>query len=357
AEALAPAAPAPFASTAEAAAPRALWRTALPWALFALAVVIAAVALRPRPVVDPDPLRFEIGVPKGLLRITWPRLSPDGRTLAFLGRDDAGKSTIWVRPLDSFEAHPLAGTEGAGRPFWSPDSRELAFFSDRRQLLKISASGGPTQLICEASGGADGTWGPSGVILFDGNASDPIRRCPATGGEASVQVKSDPKQENVYSWPFFLPDGRHFLCTGYPRTGPTEQKIYVGSLDDSAMKPLVASDTRAEYAHGHLVFIVRNTLVAQALDTTKLAVSGDVVPIASGVSASNPGDFSASPSGALAYMAAPSSGSDQLVWVDRKGVELGKEGPPGTYREVALSPDGSRLAYSGSDGTQYDIWV
>ena len=354
------AAPAPSASLASAAAapPRPLWRTALPWALFIVTALVAGVALRPRPVMRPDVMRFEIGPPKSLLRINWPRLSPDGKTMAFLGRDETGKQLIWIRPLDSFEAHPLAGTENAGRPFWSPDGRELAFFAGN-QLLKISAGGGPTQLVCEANSGADGSWGSSGVILFDGGSKDPIRKCPASGGVASSQIQDNPQKDSVlYAWPFFLPDGRHFLCQGTARgEGVGQTKLYVGSLDDPALKPLVASDSRPEYGSGYLVYVMRNTLVAQGFDSAKLELSGDPVPLAAGVAATNPGDFTVSASGALAYVASQENGSDQFVWVDRKGVELGRVGDPGSYTELALSPDGSRLAYTAFDGTQNDIWV
>ena len=165
------------------------------------------------------------------------------------------------------------------------------------------------------------------------------------------------KGDTFYAWPFFLPDGRHYLCSSSGSAAATQSKIAVASIDGGEPKPLVVSDSRPEYANGYIVHIVRGTLVAQRFDPSKLEVSGDPIPLAPGVSGTNPGDFSVSAAGALAYMATQSVGSDQMLWVDRKGVELSQEGPPGNYREMALSPDGTKVAYMATDGLQFDIWV
>ena len=86
-----------------------------------------------------------------------------------------------MRQLNALTAQPLAGTEGASRPFWSPDSRLLGFMADGK-LKKIEVTGGPAQKICDAPSGADGSWSPEGVILRDGRGSDPIYRVSAAGG-------------------------------------------------------------------------------------------------------------------------------------------------------------------------------
>jgi hypothetical protein len=194
-------------------------RSLVPWILFAVAL-LAALGLGARDWMQPPPakpavIRFEVTTDAKLARMDWPRLSPDGRILAFQGTDKAGKISIWLRPLDSNSAYQLAGTEGVnGRPFWSPDSKYLAYF-DGSQLKKIPVAGGPTQSIGETEFGADGTWGTNGIILFDGrNATDSIRQISATGGKATFVFDEEARKAVPNNaWPFFLPDGKHFIFT------------------------------------------------------------------------------------------------------------------------------------------------
>ena len=145
-------------------------RERLAWGLAAAAAVAAAalgVGFVRRAPARPQLVRFEIANPEGITTIDAPRISPDGRYLAFNATDSSGKSRVWVRALNALVAQPLAGTEGTTRPFWSPDSRFLGFFAEGK-LKKIEVSGGPPQKICDAPSGADGSWSPEGVILFDG---------------------------------------------------------------------------------------------------------------------------------------------------------------------------------------------
>src|SRR5262249_15243226 len=140
--------------------------------------------------------------------------------------------SLWVRAVDSFAVRELEGTEGALRPFWSPDSKYLGFFAGP-QLKKVAIAGGPPQLLATHPGGADGTWSSQGVILFDGRASDPIWRVPATGGPVTVAMQADPARKEVgVGWPYFLPDGRHFLFAANDASGPAS--LGVGSLDETA---------------------------------------------------------------------------------------------------------------------------
>ena len=60
-----------------------------------------------------------------------PSFSPDGRHLAFVRPDSAGKSQIWVMPTDGGEARKLTDVAGGITDIaWSPDSDALAFVSD-----------------------------------------------------------------------------------------------------------------------------------------------------------------------------------------------------------------------------------
>jgi len=345
------------------AAPRS--RPIVPWALFAFAAIAAAVLgassmLRKPP--EARVVRFDVPTDAKLSRMDWPRLSPDGRILAFQGFDATGKVAIWLRPIDSLAAYPLAGTDGAaGRPFWSPDSKFLAYF-DGPQLKKIPVAGGPPQTIGEAEFGSDGTWGTGGVILFDGrNATDSIRQIPASGGRVSpVFSPEGAKKLPNNAWPFFLPDGKHFLFTSQEANDLSSLAIFVGAVGGSDAKRLTSTGTRAEYANGYIVYVLRGTLVAHRFDPKRLELTGDPVPLADRVNENNTrGLFSVSTTGAVAYLEGNTGNDSELVWVDRSGKELGKVGAPSTYLDVALSPDGTKVAYSLRDqrDSTLDVWV
>ena len=340
-------------------------RSPLPWFLFAAALT-AAIVLGGASMLRKPPearvVRFSVATDPKLARMDWPRLSPDGKTLAFQGFDIGGKVSIWVRPIDSLTAYALPGTEGAvGRPFWSPDSKYLAYF-DNNQLKKVPVAGGPPQTIAEAEAGSDGSWGATGTILFDGrNAQDSIRQVPASGGKASLVFSAaGTKKLPNNAWPFFLPDGKHFLFTSQDAGDSTSLAIFVGTVGGDDAKKLAPTGSRAEYADGHLIYVLHSTLVAQKFDPDRLTVSGDPVPLADHVSENNTRAlFSVSTTGAIAYLAGNAGDDSELVWVDRAGKELGKIGGPAVYHDAVLSPDGTRLAYSVRDGRDgsLDVWV
>jgi dipeptidyl aminopeptidase/acylaminoacyl peptidase len=154
-----------------------------------------------------------------------------------------------------------------------------------------------------------------------------------------------------------LPDGRHFL---YATTAPI--KIYVGSLDSQERVELpLASDSKAIYAAGHLLFVRQRTLLAQPFDPVQLTISGESFPVAEDL-AVNPNSlraaFSASTGSVLTYRTTTACRERQLVWVDRTGAQVGVLGDPAGYTEVALAPDGARAAVTiaGADGNR-DMWV
>src|SRR5437868_8480714 len=189
-----------------------------PWiaaAIFALAFLIALpfvfLNFRRPSSQAPGTARFVIPPPEKADYIGIPVISPDGRLVVFGVREASGKESLWIRPLDSLEAHPLAGTEiggGASRPFWSPDSRSIAFVGGGK-LRKIDVSGGPAQTLTDSGIGAGGTWNRDGVIVFVRNLAEGLYRIPATGGTPTrVTTLDKSRNEIVHSWPYFLPDGR-----------------------------------------------------------------------------------------------------------------------------------------------------
>jgi Tol biopolymer transport system component len=335
------------------------------WGLVAalgLAAAAAGGVLLARRGAPAEPTRFAIPTASGLRTMDWPKLSPDGRTIAFLGTDAEGRVSIWLRRLSDLEPRALAGTEGAWRPFWSPDGRYLGFFVGK-QLKKVPAAGGPPQLISDTVAGNDGSWGSSGVILFDGDTSDPIRRVSASGGVPTDAVVPDKAQgETGVGWPVFLPDGEHFL---YVATLPQgKSRLKVGSLDSKETQELGIVEGRVEYSPtGHVLYVSEGTLLARPFSARALAFTGEPVPVAERVTTPSGGNgfasFSVSDSGALAYRPGDLALPSDLVWFSPEGRELGRVGQPAAYRDLALSPDETRLAVGLEDPrTQtQDIWV
>ena len=278
-------------------------------------------------------------------------LSPDGLRLAFVALDVSGKSLLWVRPLDSFSAQPLAGTEEAAFPFWSPDNRFIGFFAGGK-LKRIEATGGPVRTLCTAAVPRGGSWSPEGVIIFEPTPNDPLYRVSAEGGEPTpLTTLVTSRQEASHRWPHFLPDGRHFLFSVFG--GPHSQGIYLSSIDEKDSRRLVdARESSAVYAEpGFLLFRRETTLVAQAFDAQKLQVSGEPIPIAEQVgfeATTLQTYFSVSQTGVLVFSTG-GAGKTQLTWIDRSGKEVGLIGPPSNYIRPLLSPDGKRIAVDGPD--------
>jgi len=300
-------------------------------------------------------------------------VSPDGRRIAFVARPPEGASLLWVRPFDAPSAQPLAGTEGAYFPFWSPDSRFLGFFAAGK-LKKIEASGGPAQTLCDAPFGYGGTWNRNGVILFASSDYDPIHRVADSGGAASPVTRVDEGQgETSHIWPLFLPDGRHFLYLGFlGRASPGQREgygVYLGSLDSKDRRLLMHAQSNVAYApsasessQGHLLFLRDRTLLARPFDAERLEFTGEAFPVAEQVhffGAADSAIFSVSDNGILAYQ--PSAGGElsRLLWFDRGGKQLESVGDAADYDHPRLSHDGRRVAVVVADPqtANTDIWI
>ncbi len=349
-----------------------VWRRALPWAaaagIFLLAAIFVTITywrVTRAPtiavvsqILPPAKRTFEFGQAFASV----PQLSPDGRRLVFLANGPQEKPTLWVRSLDSTEAKPLQGTEGASAPFWSPDGDYLGFFAGRK-LKKIEVSGGPPVDVCDVALGQGGSWAPDGTILFSPSGTSPLYRVNAAGGQpVPVTALDQSRQEASHFWPQFLPDNRHFLF--YVVSSSADfSGAYVGSLEGGKPKLLLRGSSNAVFAPpGYLLLVRDGTLMAQRFDLGRLELSGDPVVIAQSVGVTHdirPAMATASRNGILGYWTGASAAGWQLQWFDRDGKPAGSIGGTQIFYTPRLSPNGKELAVAiGPPGSPTrDIWV
>ena len=304
----------------------------LPWALAAAMALaaLAAIYFRQAPSLAAT-ARFQIPLPAGGTFAPHLALSPDGRHLAFTAPTKSGQAFLWVRDLDSLEAHILPGTENAFHPFWSPDSRFVAFGSNSK-LKKVAASGGPAQTLCNAESLFGGHWNRDGTILFSNTGS--IWRVPEAGGDpVRVNTPNTARGEIGHRYPQILPDGRHFLYLNLFHTRESNA-IYLGSLDGKdPQKRIAGASHNFSYVppaesgkSGHLLFAWEDTLMAQPLNPKNFDLAGEIFPVAERVTvATFYASFTIAGTGALAYQSGANLGS-QLTWFDRTGKSLGTLG-------------------------------
>ncbi len=348
------------------------WAIVAAIAVAAGAVVMYGLTRWMQPAPDQlEPTSFPLTLPAGVSLVSTSgasspgplAISPNGRMIAMLAIGKDGARTIWVRALNAVTPRQLPGTENALSPFWSPDSRYLAFFANRK-LKRVDVSGAPPIDICDAPVPLGGSWSRQGVIVFAVNSfGTGIQRVP-DGGGTPAPATSVAAGENLHSRPHFLPDGRRFvfrvLTGGLQARGWT----YLASLDSPDRTQLVETESsNTVYSAGHLLFLRGSTLIAQPFDPDRGVANGEAYPVAEGVHALGGvpvGVFSASPNGVLVYQAGSIVQGSELVWLDRNGIQVDKVGERGLLGDVRMSKDGTRVAYSkrteGASLTS-DIWI
>ncbi|MEO8097975.1 MAG: protein kinase [Acidobacteriota bacterium] len=346
-----------------------------PWAIAGAAVFalagLAAWTFYPRPKpAQPEAIRFTLAPPPGV-SLTGNRsggsqvaVSPDGRYVAFVAdpTDAGGASrTLWVRALGSLSAQKLDKTEGATDPFWSPDSKNIAFFADGK-LRRISVSGGSPINICDSDADEGGSWFQpegqgDGVVLFALVNGTPIQRVPATGGVPTSATKLE-EGETKHTYPQFLPDGKRFL---YHVTGP-KPGIYVQTLGSDQRTLLLETSKRASFAPPDLLLFMRDsTLLAQHVEWSTLKLLGEPISVTdevrNGAAANTRNAFSVSSTGVLAYRAG-SSNQVQYRWYMRDGKPDGPALAVGANNgAIELSPDNKRAVFERASGNNTDLWL
>lgn len=341
-------------------------RERLAWAIAAIGAIatIAMLAYSRSSALDSDApvLSLTVPLPGQATTPSTVVLSPDGRRLAFAADTPEGKSLLWIRPLETPAAQPLAGTENGTWPFWSPDSRFLAFFTGSK-LKKVDVASGSVETLCDAGDARGGSWSRDGVILFSPGYADGLYRVAAEGGPiTAVTTLDSARTDTSHRWPQFLPDGLHFLYV-IVSAQADRKGIYAGSLDSASatrLLPVVSMTTWAP--PGFLLYARDDTLFAQRFDTKRLELVGDPISVTrrvwykSGIGGFSA--FSASQTGLLVYRRGGAA-TTKLVWFTRAGRRLESTGPPGLYSEPALSPDGKQVAVGrGEDQPgRAEIWV
>ena len=335
-------------------------RNALAWisssAILTLIATLVGTSVLRSTVPAPE-VRFEIPTPPTPDPVSL-AISPDGQQIVFIATSE-GRRRLWLRSLDSVSARPLIGTDGAFFPFWSPDNRSIGFFADGK-LQRIDIEGGLVRTLAIAPNPLGASWNRDGTILFVPNATGPIFRTSAIGGEVEALTRIEAKQSS-HRFPQFLPDGRHFLY--YVTGSPQVSGVYVNELNGTT-KRLLDADAPASYTPSqYLLFVRQGTLFAQSFDPVKLEVSGNPFPIAEQIALGGETSavaLSASAAGPFLYRSGLASAEQrQFIWFDRSGKQIEKLGDldSATREAPSLSPDRLRLALNRTLNGNTDVWT
>jgi Tol biopolymer transport system component len=355
---------------------RAAWLAAGAALGIVVGVVAVLAAMRSRETPSPQPTkRMQFTIPVPGYQISGLAISPDGSRIVYAS-SAGGTRQLWLRPIDSLEARPLAGADNAVWTFWSPDSRHIGFGADGK-LKKLDVSGGPAQTIAELKPQLiEGTWGRDGTILYNTTAST-FGLALASGESKSWPPQQSNPSDTPRVLPEMLPDGDHFLYVSPAQPlGSPGRTLFVGSLatgkwsrladfpvgDDVVPTSLTA--TRIYYADGYVLYLLAGnggTLSALPFDASALAVRGAPIPVAEHVA-----EFSVSQTGVLVYRELPTTSGGaavtvpghRLAWVDRRGERIADVPAPPAYRSLALSPDGRTIAVTvPAQNGLGDVWT
>jgi len=352
---------------AAASSPQANWRPGLPWVIAALMALISAAALwGPWSTVVPSPkllARLVVPLPptENLAIRTGPAvaISRDGSRLVYVV-NIVGTTQLYLRPMDQLEATPIAGTEGAFNPFFSPDGQWVGFFSAGK-MKKVSIMGGEPVTLADAPNPKGASWGPDGTIIFTPTYRSSLLRVSAAGGTPEAAIPPDAADTRRFPahWPEVLPGGKAVIFTIVERGSYDDARIAVQSLETGELRVLVKGGSNPRYVPtGHIVYSRAGVLLAAPFDLSQLKLTGEPVPILEGIlgdPSTGTVHFSFSSTGSLVYVPVSAlAGENTLVWVDRQGQTRPVTETRRLYTDPRLSPDGRRLAITVNGS---DVWV
>jgi serine/threonine protein kinase/Tol biopolymer transport system component len=348
------------------------WLKFLPWALFIASVLLFAgwLARERNTPVRTATRRFEISIPGGYqLAPNAPlAMAPNGSAIVFGLLDRQMQTKLWLRYLDKFDVQELAGTDGASFPFWSPDSKSIAFFVEANSTLRrLDLSTGISQILCNTRGSArGGTWSADGTILFTPDTNNAIRKVSAKGGTPQDITRLDPNIiDGSHRFPVFLPDGQHFLFTLWSNHLETASKIggiYIGSLGNNEIRKLSSDSSQAILAGNNRLLIYRNeALQSVSFDPNKMEITSaleEITPHPLFLPASGALGASASIAGDIAYALSSGEGTAQLAWVEANSgnQKIIREERLG-IQNLVIAPDGNRFAAQIVGRAGAEIWV
>ncbi|HSK09440.1 MAG TPA: protein kinase, partial [Vicinamibacterales bacterium] len=310
---------------------------------------------------EPGPVnRLAVPIPAGdeIVVSTYPlvAISPDGGRVVYRARR-GGTIQLLQRTLERLEPEVVAGTTNAAAPFFSADGGWLAFDGDGA-LMKVSLRGVDPVRVCDAPGGAVGSWGDDGTIVFATATGRVLQRVRPGSSTAEPLTRIDAaRADTSHTFPHVLPGSRAVVFT---IARPGSHAVAVARLDTGELRELTSGAQPRFVRTGHLLFARGSTLWAAPFDPRALVLRGEPVPVLDGVDASDNGvaHFAISDNGTLVYMPPRAAGADrELTWFDASGREARVPGGPRRFVRAAASPDGSRIAAAVREGENTDIWI
>jgi Tol biopolymer transport system component len=349
------------------------WRGQFPWIVAAIvAIGLAWMVALWTPWQNASPqatlrLRIDLGAGASLagpaLGTPGPNiaLSPDGTTLVFVAQANReSPSELYVRRLDRLEAGALEGTHNASGPFFSHDSRWIAFFADGR-LKKVAADGGAVSTICDAANVRAGQFTDDGAIVLSFESG--VLRWMSPPSWSPEPLTALAENELAQLWPQMLPGGRAVLFTSITR-GADEADVVVQQVPRGARKVVRRGAHHGRYLRsGHLVYVRDGTLFALPFDVRRLEPAGP--PAAAMARLTEPQltpdeaiPFDISDAGAAVFVP-PRGVTDEapIVSFDRDGMATSLSATPVNWSNPQVAPDGRRVAVDVLDGKQLDVWI
>ena len=307
-------------------------------------------------VLPPDKTSFTLASDDGSGPVV---LSPDGTKIAFVGQDEHNENHIYVRALDDKEAKAVTGTQFATYPFWSPDGNSLGFQSGGR-LRRVDLTGGPVLDICNVSRFRGGTWGRD-AIFFTPDVTSGVFRVAPNAGSQPAQVTALTGDQSTHRWPALMPDGKHFVYLASNHSDPGASGtngIYFASTDGKENHFVVAAESNAVFARGHLLWEQGGSLLAQQFDPSTGKLRGTTTAIAGSIGYNGStwrAAFDANANGMLVYQPGLSANSGKLLLYGKDGKSVPLEWDTGAVMDIRLSPDGRKIAVLTR--SSHDVWL